>query len=42
VTAEAARVLGIAVTLQPEEYTVPAMIDALEGFYARQPVMGSR
>ena len=34
VTADAARQLGIAVTIQPKTYTVPALVDAIAAHYA--------
>ena len=40
VTAEAAAQLGIAVTVQPSAYTVPALVDAIAAHYARRVVDG--
>lgn len=37
VTAEAAAQLGIAVTIQPATYTVPALVDAIAAHFAAQP-----
>lgn len=34
VTADAARQLGIPVTIQPKTYTVPALVDAIAAYYA--------
>jgi len=36
VTADAARQLGIPVTIQPKSYTVPALVDAIAAYYAAQ------
>jgi uroporphyrinogen III methyltransferase/synthase len=37
VTADAARQLGIPVTIQPKTYTVPALVDAIAAHYAPAP-----
>jgi uroporphyrinogen III methyltransferase/synthase len=37
VTADAARQLGIPVTIQPKTYTVPALVDAIAAHYAPTP-----
>jgi uroporphyrinogen III methyltransferase/synthase len=37
VTADAARQLGIPVTIQPKTYTVPALVDAIASHYAPTP-----
>jgi uroporphyrinogen III methyltransferase/synthase len=34
VTADAARLLGIPVTIQPTAYTIPALVNAIAGYYA--------
>jgi uroporphyrinogen III methyltransferase/synthase len=36
VTADAARQLGIPVTIQPKTYTVPALVDAIAAYYSTQ------
>ncbi len=36
VTADAARQLGIQVTIQPKTYTIPALVDAITAYYAAQ------
>jgi uroporphyrinogen III methyltransferase/synthase len=38
VTAEAAAQLGIATTIMPREYTLPALVDSIVEFIAAEPV----
>jgi len=42
VTADAARQLGVNVTIQPKTYTVPALVAAIASYYAHNPGVGAR
>jgi len=36
VTADAARQLGVPVTIQPRTYTIPSLVDAIAAYYSAQ------